>query len=260
MNTIPDPSPELPSTEGRLVYAIGDIHGRVDLLTSLVRAILVDALALRPNGRPLLVMLGDYIDRGSDSAAVIELALQLQADEAVEVKAVRGNHEDALLSFLDDPSIGPTWIQFGGGATLASYGVAAPAQGADDEAWLEASQALARELPSAHRHFLNALPHAVVVGDYVFVHAGLRPDVPLHEQSINDLLWIRDAFFDAQGSFEKVVVHGHTPSQEPQVFSHRIGIDTGAYASGVLTALRLDGHGQALIQVSAGQKPPQTTL
>ena len=243
-------SPAPPSTGGRLVYAVGDVHGRLDALTPLVADIRADAARHRGKGPPLLVMLGDYVDRGPESAGVIELILKLSADPALEVCALMGNHEAALLAFLDDPAGAAAWLDHGGGSTLASYGVQPPAR-VGDQGWSEARDALIAALPAAHLNFLRGLKLMTVAGDYAFVHAGVRPGVPLDRQADQDLLWIRQPFLDAPGPFEKVIVHGHTPAEEPQILPHRLGVDTGAYATGVLTAARLQGEAQGLLQAWA---------
>lgn len=240
-----------PGTAGRLVYAIGDVHGRLDLLQPLMRDIAEDALRSAPAIRPILVFLGDYVDRGPDSARVIDLVLELQASGAFEVRTLKGNHEEALLGFLDDPSFGPVWFEHGGGATLAAYGVTPPPARSDEEAWEEVREAFAAVLPERHRTFYERLELMVTVGDYVFVHAGARPGVPLDRQTEKDLLWIRGDFLQARPSFDKVIVHGHTPTAEPQILPHRLGLDTGAYATGVLTAARLDDAGQKVMQATA---------
>lgn len=240
-----------PTTAGRLIYAVGDVHGRHDLLQPLLRDIAADALESAPPARPMLVFLGDYVDRGPDSAKVIDLVLEMESSGAFETRALKGNHEEALLEFLADPAFGPTWFEHGGGATLAAYGVSPPATRTDMGAWAAARDAFAAVLPARHLRFCETLELMVTVGDYAFVHAGVRPGVPLDQQSEKDLLWIRGEFLEARPGFDKVIVHGHTPMQSPQLLPHRLGVDTGAYATGVLTAVRLDDSGQRLLQASA---------
>lgn len=240
-----------PSTGGRLVYAVGDVHGRLDLLGPLLRDIAEDALASQPAERPLLVMLGDYVDRGPDSKGVVDLLLEMKGYGRLETLTLKGNHEEALLRFLHDPMFGATWLDNGGGPALASYGVQPPASRTDPEAWAEASAAFNAALPPAHREFFERLELMTTVGDYAFVHAGVRPGVAIEDQAERDLLWIRQEFLQAPGPFGKVVVHGHTPAEEAQMLKHRLGVDTGAYATGVLTAVRLEGEDQRLIQQRA---------
>ena len=226
------------------VYAIGDVHGRADLLADLHALIREDATEA-PESRRLIVYLGDYVDRGPDSAAVIDLLLS-EPMRGFEQVFLMGNHEDFLLHFLDDPSVGPQWMANGGEATLASYGVVldAPAEEADMAA---ASDALRKVLPKAHRDFLEALPVTHREGDYLFVHAGIRPEVPLEKQSVEDLLWIREPFLESRDVWEFVVVHGHTPVDGPEVHDNRIAVDTGAVWSGRLTAVVLHGPDQSFL-------------
>jgi len=240
-----------PGTAGRLVYAVGDVHGRLDLLQPLVRDIAEDAVISAPAERPILILLGDYVDRGPDSARVIDFILDLEANDAFEIHPLKGNHEEALLQFLADPAFGPVWFEHGGGATLASYGVTPPMSRTDIGAWTEARDAFAEALPEEHLEFCQTLEMMVTVGDYAFVHAGVRPGVPLDRQTDKDLMWIRGDFLESRGAFDKVIVHGHTPTHAPQIHAHRLGLDTGAYATGVLTAVRLDDSGRRVMQHQA---------
>ena len=236
------------TTGGRLVYAVGDVHGRLDVLGPLLHDIAKDAVAAETPERPLLVFLGDYVDRGPESKGVVDLILQMQTWPKFEVRALKGNHEEALLQFLDDPSFGQTWAEHGGAATLASYGVQPPATRTDADAWARARDAFAEALPPVHKAFYENLELMITAGDYAFVHAGVRPGVPLDQQSERDLLWIRQEFLAERGRFEKVIVHGHTPMESPQLTPSRVGVDTGAYATGVLTAVRLYGEEQRVMQ------------
>jgi serine/threonine protein phosphatase 1 len=242
-----------PSTAGRLVYAIGDVHGRLDLLKPLIRGLAEDALASSVEERPMLVFLGDYIDRGPGSKGVVDCVLSLKAQGAFEVRCIKGNHEEALLQFLDDTAFGATWMEHGGHATLASYGVQPPASRTDQEGWQVTRDALAKALPPRHLAFYRSLELMFTLGDYAFVHAGVRPGVPLDQQAERDMLWIRGDFLRFKQSFGKVIVHGHTPMDEPQVTEHRLNLDTGAYATGILTAARLDNEGQRILQKRLGE-------
>jgi serine/threonine protein phosphatase 1 len=244
--------PRTPTTGGALVYAIGDIHGRLDLLEALLAAIREDAGTRAAEGRPVVVFIGDYVDRGPDSRGVVEAILALADEGAFEVRALKGNHEEQLLTFLNDPRAGAPWLEFGGAETLLSYGVIPPAGRTDADGWEAARQAFRSALPAAHLKFLEGLELAVICGDYVFVHAGVRPGVPLSEQSERDILWIRDDFLSSDRSIEKVVVHGHTPEPTPHIGRNRIGIDTGAYATNTLTAVRLMGAEQSILQAGRG--------
>lgn len=238
----------LASTGGRTVVAIGDIHGRLDLLDRLIDQIKAKLTLSKRGTRPVLIFLGDYVDRGASSKGVIDRVIGLAAEADFEVRAMKGNHEEALLTFLQDVGSGPAWIEHGGAQTLRSYGVNPPMLRADDEAWARARAAFTEALPPEHLGFLSSLELSVVCGDYVFVHAGVRPSAPLSAQVEHDLLWIRQDFLTASGPFEKIVVHGHSPELEPFLGQHRIGIDTGAYATGVLTAVLLEDTERTVIQ------------
>lgn len=241
------PDPESPpTTGGRVVYAVGDVHGRLDLLRLLWREVIDDAQGLTE--RPLLIFLGDYVDRGPASRGVIDLILWMREDPRLEVATLKGNHEETLLRFLEDPLYGAVWADHGGDATLASYGVAPPAEDHDIDGWIAARDAFAAALPAKHLAFYRGLELMRIVGDYAFVHAGVRPGVPIERQAERDLLWIRQDFVQSSGPYGKVVVHGHTVTKESRIAPHRIGVDTGAYATGVLTAVRLAGEDQRLMQ------------
>lgn len=240
-----------PSTGDRLVYAIGDVHGRLDLLQDLIKQITADFDGYEAVEKPALVFLGDYVDRGAHSRGVIEFLIRLKALTNIEVRALKGNHEQAMLRFLTDAQVGPAWVQSGGASTLVSYGVAAPQTRNASELWEQAREALATALPPEHVAFLQSLELYVEYGDYVFVHAGLRPGVPIERQSEQDLLWIRKDFLEETRPFPKVVVHGHTPEAEPFLGEIRLGLDTGAYATGVLTAARLYGTERTILQATA---------
>jgi serine/threonine protein phosphatase 1 len=229
-----------------LVYAIGDIHGRADLLDELHANIVADA-ATRSARRRVLVWLGDYVDRGPDSRGVIDRLLAPPA--GFETVALLGNHEDFLLEFLDDPSVGPHWMMNGGVQTLESYDIALmDSCYFRSDRWDALSQALRDALPAPHRRFLERLQPTHREGDYLFVHAGIRPGLPLGDQGQYDLLWIRGEFLFSEADHGAVVVHGHTISDEPQIRPNRIGIDTGAFHSGRLTALALEGRQRRFLQ------------
>jgi serine/threonine protein phosphatase 1 len=239
--------PPAPTSGGRLVYAVGDVHGRADLLSRIIERIDRDAGAAAPELKPALVFLGDYVDRGPDSKSVIDQLIALTASDRFEVRALKGNHEETLLAFLKEAGLGPTWEDFGGKQTLLSYGVASPSLRSQAVEWEKTRQAFDEALPRNHLAFLDNLELMAVYGDYAFVHAGVRPGVAVTAQREHDLLWIRDEFLQAKGPFGKVIVHGHTPSIEPFVGPFRIGIDTGAYATGVLTAVRLRDAEQTIL-------------
>jgi serine/threonine protein phosphatase 1 len=245
---------------GRVIYAIGDVHGRADLLSPLVRTIADDAAAMHLDEKPVLILLGDYVDRGNASRDVIDQVIALQADPRFDCRALKGNHEEALLSFLEDANFGPTWGDFGGLQTLRSYGVTPPTLRGNSDEWEKARLDFQAALPSSHLTLLRRLEAMVEYGDYAFVHAGVRPGVPLEEQSEHDLLWIRDEFLQHPSAFERVIVHGHTPEEEPFLGAHRIGVDTGAYATGVLTAVKLHDEARSIIQASAATRTASARL
>jgi serine/threonine protein phosphatase 1 len=247
----PKPEEPPPTTGGRLVYAVGDVHGRLDALEPLLKSIAEDYMVTRPADPAMLVFLGDYVDRGPDSKRVVDLVLGMRNHLEFEVRTLKGNHEEALLYFLDDPSFGAAWMEHGGGPTLASYGVQPPMTRTDNEAWGKASHELAKAMPASHLAFYKDLELMVEAGDYAFVHAGVRPGVPLEAQAERDLLWIRHEFLAEKGPHPKVIVHGHTPSEEAQMTRWRLGVDTGCYATGLLTAARLMDTDQRLIQARA---------
>lgn len=226
--------PRLPP--GRRVYAIGDIHGRADLLAELLARIDED-LQARPTAEAIQVFLGDYIDRGSNSRQVIELLITRRRNH--NLMLLLGNHEQFALQVLRDPSLLSQWKSIGGLNTIRSYGVTVPRR-QDENSQRELAMAFLDTLPESHHRFLQGLALSFSCGDFFFVHAGVRPGIPLQEQSQQDLLWIRDDFLLHEEDFEKIIVHGHTPTQEPDVRQNRINIDTGAYATGRLTCLVLE--------------------
>jgi serine/threonine protein phosphatase 1 len=245
--TVNGKMPKVP--EGTLVYAVGDVHGRADLLEKMHAAILKDSLDV-PAERKVVVYLGDYVDRGPASKKVVDILLDkpLKGFERVHLM---GNHEAFLIEFLNDLEAGPGWFFNGGLTTLSSYGVKI---GKHDELSYEVLQRVQSELlakmPKTHLDFYKTLDFSRTEGDFFFVHAGIRPGVPLDNQTDEDMLWIREEFLGCEDDFGKVIVHGHTITWEPEVKPNRIGIDTGAFASGVLTALVLEGREQDFLTVS----------
>jgi serine/threonine protein phosphatase 1 len=229
-------APRIP--DDRRLYVVGDIHGRFDLLVELHALIRADAETGR-NLQRVVVYLGDYVDRGPGSFDVIDLLINepLPGFEAVHLM---GNHEAMMLEFLTGPPE-PIWTSNGGIATLASYGLDPPVA-LYHPADLETFRLRLREaLPPDHLGFLQGLRFCHGEGDYFFVHAGVRPGVPLEAQDPDEMMWIRDRFLLSDADFGKRVVHGHTPSRMPEVCENRIGIDTGAFYSGCLTCLVLEG-------------------
>ncbi len=232
---------------GTRVYAVGDVHGEARVLSELLGRIREDA-AKADARRRVLVLLGDYVDRGPDSRGVIELLLNDPAP-GFETRFVRGNHDAWLLAFLDNPAVGFEWLNAGGGATLLSYGVSAPPGPRTPARMASLRDDLERLLPSPHRRFLEALLPYHVEGGYAFVHAGVRPGVPIDRQREADLLWGREEFLASRDDHGAVVVHGHVVVDEPEVRPNRIGIDTGAFATGRLTCLVLEGAARRFLKV-----------
>jgi len=219
---------------GRL-YVIGDIHGRSDLLDRMIAAISAD-LAANPVEECLTVTLGDYIDRGPDSRGVLD---RLTANPfPTRFIALKGNHELMFERFLRDPSVADQWRQFGGLETLISYGIPVDSV-MRGKGYQQAAEALGTAVPRSHLEFIGALRTSLSVGRYFLCHAGIRPGVALERQSVDDLLWIRGSFLNSRADFGKIVVHGHTPAEEPEVLANRINIDTGAYMTNRLTCVVL---------------------
>lgn len=242
-----DALPRVP--DGQVLYAIGDIHGRLDLLAELADLIHQD-MAASSVAHPTVILLGDYIDRGSNSPGVLESLLRYQAKAPYKVITLRGNHEHFLLSFLaqDGQVSGHGWLNHGGRNTLTSYGVEPPADRMDIDGWARTARELALAMPASHHEFLKQTELIAVLGDYIFVHAGVRPHVPLAEQHPDDLMNIRKPFLRAKRPHKDgAVVFGHTVFEKPLLETWKIGIDTGAYATGRLTALRLEGDQRRLI-------------
>jgi serine/threonine protein phosphatase 1 len=230
---------KLPSGKrGARAYAIGDIHGCLHLLDDLIARIEAD-VAARPIGEAYLIFVGDFIDRGPDSAGVIE---RLRSYRHPKLKPIflAGNHEEYMLRILSgERGKLDSWLTYGGRECVQSYGLDPDKLMVMPEG--EALMLLRRQIPEGHRRFLKGLADTFRFGDYLFVHAGIRPGVALEEQSRADLRWIREPFLDDVGDHGFVVVHGHTIVDEVEERTNRIGIDTGAYRSGVLTALVVDG-------------------
>lgn len=238
--------------EDAVVWVIGDIHGTADLLRTLLAGIGED-LERAARSRRVLICLGDYIDRGPDSRGVLDSLIAFARDPAVEAHFLRGNHEDRMEAFLIDPEVGPGWCDYGGRETLGSFGLIPPARNASREVWAAVSAGLNQALSSEHRSFLAAQEHSLTLGDFFFAHAGAEPGVPLNRQDPQQLMWIRRRFTDHPDPFEKMIIHGHTPVSDVHADHRRIAVDTGAYATGVLSALRLSGEDRSLLQaVRAG--------
>jgi serine/threonine protein phosphatase 1 len=232
--------------DGMRIYAIGDIHGRDDLLNALLTQIEADDLA-RGAADTQIIFLGDLVDRGPGSAAVVETALALKASGR-NVRFLMGNHEEVFVSACrkSDPKVTRFFLRIGGEATVLSYPITrAEYMTLDMEQLTERLDTL---VPREHVEFIESFEDQIIIGDYVFVHAGIRPGVPLNDQKQSDMRWIREEFIDQRGDLEKVVVYGHTIYEEVEERGSRIGIDTGAYESGKLTALALEGGERWFLQ------------
>jgi len=220
------------------VYAVGDIHGRADCLKEL-HEIIIKHGEERNRVKNIIVYLGDYLDRGP---CVRETLDELINRSLPGFKAIHlmGNHERMLLDFLDDPAVLKFWLDNGGMATLLSYGVKVSA-GTSIEFAEDLRNELKSAIPASHVEFLRNLKLFYKTGDYIFVHAGIRPGVPLEEQDENDMLWIREEFSEFEGDHGSRVIYGHSVQSEPLVKPNRIGVDAGAYATGILTCAALEG-------------------
>lgn len=231
---------------GCRVYAVGDVHGRHDLLQEMVGRIEADAAAHGCDSRNILIFLGDYVDRGGDSRAVVGMLAGLDRHWP-DIAFLRGNHEQAMLDFLDAAPNGRGWLDFGGRETLASYGLDPNVDDGDAAALAAVRAQLRASLPPQHLAFLRGLGFSIAVGDYFFAHAGIRPGIPLDAQSPDDLMWIREPFLSSRRDHGKIIVHGHSIRQQPEMRANRIGIDTGAWASGRLSCLVLEGAARRFI-------------
>lgn len=229
--------------QGVRIYAVGDIHGRSDLLRRLHSMILAEMATLPASHRKIVVYLGDYIDRGDDSKGVIDILLDEPIPDCENIY-LKGNHEAEFQDFLTNPIGGHAWTMFGGMSTALSYQVRVPSRVSAEERMRELRDKLLEAIPKRHQVFFSSLRFRYELGDYFFTHAGVRPGVLLSQQKPPDLLWIRDPFLQYSGRFEKMVVHGHSVSDKPEVTHNRIGVDTGAYHSGHLTCLVLEGTQQ----------------
>jgi serine/threonine protein phosphatase 1 len=226
--------PSIP--DGIRIYAVGDIHGRIDLLDRLLFSIAED-VASRAIVRPVYVFLGDYIDRGPSSRQAIDRLIE--HGENHECVFLKGNHELIALKCLRDRSLFDQWLRLGGLETLASYGVSTDIRAVGKQI-VQLQAAFHSALPQAHLRFFRNLKNSFACGDFFFAHAGVKPGTALSRQKEEDLLWIRDEFLTSIDDFGKIIVHGHTPVGEVGIRSNRINIDTGAFASGLLTCLVIE--------------------
>lgn len=236
--------------ENTRVYAIGDIHGYYDALAKMHAAI-DQHIYKNPHENVTIVYLGDYVDRGPESAKVIERLAEMQnSNDPITRIFLRGNHEQALLNFLKDPlATGHNWLKFGGIQTLESYGIEVGKLPILPGEMERLARELQQRLPEHHEEFLHALRMYHKTGDYLFVHAGIRPGIELSEQLDMELMSIREPFLDSDKEHGYRVVHGHSITFDPEIKSNRIGIDTGYYETGTLTAAVIEGEEVDILQV-----------
>lgn len=241
-------APPVALPPGQRVYALGDIHGRLDLFEALIGAIEEDDAAAGL-AETTVILLGDLVDRGPDSAGVIARARRWQAQRHVRILA--GNHEEMFLESFASVEVLRHFLRHGGRETLLSFGIEPDAL---RSASLEELNALMEEaVPHETRAFIAGLEDLIEIGDYLFVHAGIDPALPFAEQDVSSLRWIREPFLSHGAPLGKMVVHGHTISQDVEERGHRIGIDTGAFASGRLTALVLEEGERRYLETSVAQ-------
>ncbi len=232
-----------------VVYAIGDVHGRLDLLTRMHDEIAADRAFHAKDWR--VVHLGDYVDRGPESRGVIDFLIAAQRSDE-RMLSLAGNHDIGFLDFLDDGDPVSIFARYGGVQTAQSYGVTL--NFTDLDLFDESKLALAQAVPESHVDFMKSLKFSVELGDFFFCHAGIRPGVALNAQDQHDLTWIREEFHSHDGLYPKVIVHGHTPVEEPELLANRVNIDTGAFYTGRLTALVIDGAEKQLMAVKGSPR------
>lgn len=232
--------------ENDRIYAIGDIHGRADLLQKLLEKIFRDIQKNAHKKQIKIIFLGDYIDRGSHSYEVIEILSQPSPKE-IEYIFIKGNHEEIFQNFLSDPIQNSSWLRHGGSETLLSYKVSIKPPYSNKTQLMQVSDALRNKLPENHKVFLSSLKDSYENGDYFFTHAGIDPDTPLASQKKSDLRWIREKFISSTKLFEKIIVHGHTITPDVETLKNRIAVDTGAYYSGKLSCIILDGSFKSIL-------------
>jgi len=229
------------------IYAIGDVHGYLQLLKKIHQKIRKD-LNNNPTEQYKIVFLGDYIDRGPDSAGCVQYLLDLSAEDD-HVICLKGNHEDKLEKYLATPlDIAESFFTYGGVECAMSYGVDMTGYKSTDEHNIDVCNQLNKNIPLEHRQFYSSLAKFATFGDYYFTHAGVRPGVMLTEQSDNDLMCIRSEFISNTALYEKVIVHGHTPAYPMEILPNRINVDTGAYYTGVLSCIVLDGMSHRVLE------------
>jgi serine/threonine protein phosphatase 1 len=240
--------------DGQIVYAVGDLHGTAGLTITMIERLMRDAKRFADK-RARIIFLGDYVDKGDHSKDVIDILIEASSDSQIDWTFLKGNHEDALLSFIANPLFGPQWLAYGGGPTLQSYGLTLPANRTDPEGWQALAAQFVEALPPHHLDFFRALTTSYQLGGYFFAHAGVRPGRPLDQQEDGDLMWIRRPFLDDKRYLPAIIVHGHSPDLAPHRDQRRIGIDTGAYATGRLSAVRLVASNIEIMTVERAARP-----
>lgn len=248
-----EPCASLPA--GQRVYAVGDIHGRRDLFAALIAGIEADDAAAAP-ADTTVILLGDLVDRGADSAGVLALAQDWQNQRKVRILA--GNHEEMFLKSFASLDILRHFLRHGGRETLLSFGVDRKAY--NTATIEEVQQLMQAHVPAETRAFIETFEDMIALGDYLFVHAGIEPGVPIADQKVADLRWIREPFLSHEEPFGAMVVHGHTIAEKPVETANRIGIDTGAYATGRLTALVLEGATRRYIETVADEESGEVRI
>jgi serine/threonine protein phosphatase 1 len=245
--------PQAPSVfpDGRVGYAVGDVHGRADLLGELIEQLEARAEdERREAGAPIVIFLGDYVDRGPSTPAVLDMLLAGRP-LGYECRYLKGNHEQSMLAFMRAPLQNRAWMVQGGAETLLSYGIQPPGpRSSNQEEWIATAEAFKAVVPKEHVAFLHGLERYIALGDYAFVHAGVDAARTLEDQTDDDLFWSRERFIASKRPFSHRVVHGHTPVDRPYADHRRIAVDTGAYASGNLTAARFEGSDVSFLTVS----------
>jgi serine/threonine protein phosphatase 1 len=240
---------------GMRLYAIGDVHGRLDLLAAMHREIEAEIEQVQPADWRV-IHLGDYVDRGPDSKGVIDFLIEAEKRDPRHLM-LAGNHDMGFLDFLRDADPDGLFMRFGGIQTAQSYGVTLAAGNGwfsdVDTVLQQGHTALVQAVPQSHVDLLRSLPFSMSFGDFFFCHAGVRPGIPLEQQSPQDLIWIREVFHDHAGLYPKIVVHGHTPVPEAEVMANRVNVDTLAWQSGNLTALVVAGAEKRILTVSGGE-------
>lgn len=244
-NVLKYPSPE--ALDATTIYAVGDIHGRLDLLLALEEIIMVD-IAKTKAQRPVLCFLGDYINRGPNSAQVIE-HLSKESSPQIPRVFLKGNQDDRMMAFLREPELqGAAWLGSGAKQTFESYGIWSSKEQAKHDRWKPLRDDLVVAMPPAHHRFLVQLRLAFVWRNFVFVHAGIDPESPLESQTERDLMWIKEPFLRSTKNFGPRIVHGHVKVAEPEFHPNRIAIDTGAHESGRLTCLVVNANESRILQ------------